>query len=129
MSAAKVLTISIPQVPPNWSNLRLHHIELYRRKRAWVEVAYVLAHKARVEAGWPRAAATDTQRSVTFTIHKTWPAFDPDGAWAAIKPILDGLKQTLIWDDGGEYIRIPSVDQVRVRHLKEQKTVITVTES
>ena len=125
---SRQLVIEIPSVPPNWSNMRVHPIELYRQKKAWFETAYMLSHKARVEAGWPMAAPMDGVREISFTIYKTWPAFDADGAWAAIKPLLDGLKKTLIWDDGGKFIRIPAVDQVRVKSQKDRRVVITVTQ-
>jgi hypothetical protein len=51
---------------------------------------------------------------------------DPDNFAGSVKDLLDGLRHSgLLHDDSPELIKLET-EQVRVRHYKEQKTIIEI---
>lgn len=65
--------------------------------------------------------------SVTIYLYATVP-FDLDGAYNAVKPILDGLKKDyagIIEDDSPKFINL-EVKQIKVVHRKDEHVEINI---
>jgi Holliday junction resolvase RusA-like endonuclease len=70
---------------------------------------------------------TFNKATVTITVYKSGQPFDNDNI--NIKPILDALvKNNIILDDKPSVIGKAIVNQIRVNHRNEQKTIIQVEE-
>jgi hypothetical protein len=104
---------------PHSGNARLHHHERARWNRAWREQTGLTALAHRNGGEWPLAFA-----AVTVTLHSIQ-ELDEDNAYAAVKPVVDGLKGILIVDDSREHIRL-AVKQKKVSHRAEQRVEIEV---
>lgn len=91
---------TVPGVPPNWANERMHRMQLAQAYADWKWLVNRLAHGARNRAGWPRPIKTDppAPRWVEFTQYR-YTLLDGDGVWNSMKPLIDGLKGALVVDD------------------------------
>lgn len=126
-------TMTIPGVPPNWSNERLSRWELAAAMAHWKLLANRVAHGARNRAGWPTPIKCDppAMRRVEFTLYRH-DLLDDDGAFNSMKPVIDGLKGALIWNDGPAWcqtIARPAhpLGQVQIPALERERTIIRVS--
>lgn len=121
--------VVIPGVPDNWSNKRQHHMAAHREKALWKDLAWKFGHSARNDARWPLPVKCDppAPRWLVVTVYKRTPLYDQDGCVSALKPIIDGLKGSLLVDDGPEWCcwaYMPT--QVVVGEPREEQVVIEV---
>jgi len=104
-------------VPPNWSNVRWgqgHDFErqsdVWRAKADWKTLTHAVAMSTRHRSWIPAPARSDPRRRVLITLYRRR-LLDVDGAWSSVKPIIDGLKGALLFDDAQKYIE-PFVHQL-----------------
>jgi hypothetical protein len=132
------LRFELPGVPPNLLNVRMHWAKLATTKKQWFEATYRAAQLAR---GGLAKAEPEDRRQVKITLFRVR-LLDKDGAEASVKPLIDALKRYqrrkvggvmvkvdgvgLIYDDDAEHCGW-SVEQVQIKHRKEQKTVVRVS--
>jgi len=98
--------------PPNWANqtagadhqFKSKH-ELWAAKAAWKQVTAYVARAVCNSLAVPRPAASDARREVAITLYRQR-HLDPDGAYASVKPVLDGLKGVLLFDDRKRYCQL-----------------------
>jgi Holliday junction resolvase RusA-like endonuclease len=120
------IVLKLGGVPENWSNSR-YGKAIYQKRHSdpWRRLVHSLADQARVQARLPRQIAKHPQRRVEIMIFRCAPMFDPDGCYNAMKPVVDALKQTLIYDDNPAYLDL-DIDQTRITTKAEQHIQITV---
>lgn len=111
---------------PHSGNARLHWAQRARWNRAWKEAAgwYATSTRNGTRIGRIVALENAAKREVTITLHCIR-QLDPDNAYAAAKPIVDGLKGILIADDSPEHIRLV-VRQLRVSKRAEERVEVEV---
>lgn len=109
-------------VPMNMSNQRMHWVIRHKWMRAWKnEVLGTL----KITPVKDRPDLPLEQPNITIEIQHLQ-FFDQDGAYNAVKPLLDGLKECgVIIDDGPQYINL-KVEQKKVAHRAEEKTIIKI---
>jgi hypothetical protein len=121
-----LVILKIGGVPENWSNSR-YGKAVYQKRYSdpWRRLARSLADQARVEAKLPRQLAPHPQRRVEIMIFRCAPMFDPDGKYNAMKPVVDALKQILIYDDSPTYLDL-DIEQTRIYKRPLQHIQITI---
>jgi hypothetical protein len=96
---------------------------LWREKAHWREQSALLGKSARHTMAVAPAVGP---RVVTILMHRAGFLLDMDNAFAAVKPVVDGLKDAgLIQDDTPALLEL-RVQQQRVASRKAQKTMIRV---
>lgn len=105
---------------PHSGNARLHWSVRARWNRAWKKQTALAALAARgTVSGFPLPFAL-----VTVELLSIQP-LDRDNAFAAAKPVIDGLKGVLIEDDSEKHIRL-DVRNVKVSRKAEEKVLVLV---
>lgn len=96
-----VAVVEIPGVPQNWSQWRGSSLARDAAKKPWRELAWYAAQSARNAARWPLPEKVNppARRYLEVEIHKMRPLYDEDGAVSCLKPLIDGLRDVLLWDD------------------------------
>lgn len=118
-----MVTFEIAGCPPSFANRRGHWAVLARMKGHWRQQAGMVGKSARNAA---QVGPATGPRVVTILMHRAAFTLDMDNAFAAVKPVVDGLKDAgLIMDDTPALLEL-RVQQTRASHRKEQKTEITV---
>jgi hypothetical protein len=130
--------VTVPGVPPAWTNQRGHHMQRHAEMARWKHDTWMLAHSARNAAGWPIPVrcAPPAPRYVRFDLWRCHP-LDDDNAWASIKPLLDALAWPgeglppgqpgpLLVDDRREWCRVIAVEQHKAQNEAAEHVVITV---
>src|SRR6202011_2872641 len=100
--------VVIPGVPPSPNELKgLHPMEHHRRTAPFKGDAYFAAQSARNKAGWPLPIRTETPtpRYVRVWLYRAR-QLDQDNAVGSLKPVIDGLKKILLWDDSPNWCRL-----------------------
>jgi hypothetical protein len=124
--------MTVPGVPPNWSNWRGSSYARDNAKRPWRELAWKCAQSARNDAHWPLPVKTETPtpRYLEVEIHKLKPFYDDDGAVSCLKSIIDGMQGVLLYRDSPEwsFLMTPPHDmQKPVTKVGDQCVIITVS--
>lgn len=126
-------TLTIPGCPLNWSNERLSRFELNAQMQHWKRMAHMKGHGARAGAHWPLPIKVDPPavRWVEFTLYRHT-LLDDDGAWNSMKPVIDGLKGALLWDDGPAWCQVIArpthpLGQVQIPATDRERTIIRVS--
>jgi hypothetical protein len=121
-----LITLKLGGVPENWSNTR-YGKAVYQKRHSdpWRRLVYSLADQARVQARLPRQTAKHPRRRVEIMIFRCAPMFDPDGSYNAMKPVVDALKQVLIYDDSPTYLDL-DIDQTRIKERPTQHIQIII---
>lgn len=129
LALATNVVVSIPGVPPNWSNERLHHMAKAREVKRWRELAWYAAQSARNAAHWPLPEKTNppAPRYLRIVLLKRKPHYDDDGAWNAVKPLIDGCQGVLLVNDSPAWCQVVDVQQKHpVLNATPESTVIWV---
>lgn len=93
-------------------NLRLHHMELYRRKQTW---------KTRARLAWHQSGCPEFHGRVRLTLTlRRGRRCDPDNAFACTKSLIDGLKSEpgrpgLFVDDSSRWLELTVQQEVSPR--------------
>lgn len=107
--------------PPNLANSRLHHMAAYKMKRAYRDLTWVEAVKAR--GGRPKATE---KRRATAVVRLAGTPMDHDNLSHALKAAWDALVLAgLLVDDSPEWLH-PNVFQARVAHKVDEGVDWTV---
>lgn len=107
-------------IPMNMSNQRLHWVIKSKWTRAWKDEVQASLMLIKKPPGLPLEKA-----NIKITLHVCH-LMDHDGAYSAIKPVLDALtEQKIIIDDSPKYIEL-KVEQKKVAHKTEEKTEILI---
>jgi hypothetical protein len=118
-----MVTLDLQGCPPSFANKRGHWTVLWREKQHWRQQSALLGKSARNTLAIAPAVGP---RVVTITMHRASFLLDMDNAFAAVKPVVDGLKDAgLIHDDTPALLEL-RVQQQRVASRKAQKTMIRV---
>lgn len=109
------------RTPHNMSNMRMHWAQKSQWNKAWKEqVGWKV-----LESGLLKAQDCRLFASVRVVLYKTR-LYDRDGAYNAVKPIVDGLTVVgAIPDDSQEHIDL-HVSQEKVQKKSEEKVVIHI---
>ena len=113
------------RIPHNHSNTRMHWSEKALWNDAWKrEVGYTWLALRPLGLKLPLKFA---KIRVILHVNKL---FDHDGAYTAVKPLIDALKVKdgvgIIEDDSPKYIDL-MVDQVNVKRRKDEKVIIQIS--
>ena len=121
-----VVILKVGGVPENMSNAR-YGKAVYQKRYSdpWRRLVRSLADQARTQARLPRQTAKHPRRRVEIMIVRCAPMFDPDGSYNAMKPVIDALKQTLIYDDSPTYLKL-NIDQTQIKSRLDQHIQITI---
>ncbi len=109
------------KIPHNMSNQRMHFYEKNRWNNAWKEEVATQVMLSRKQFGKLPLKNAQIQVILYSARH-----FDLDGAYNAVKPIVDGLKMNcagVIIDDSPKYIQL-EVKQIKVAKKEERVEVI-----
>jgi hypothetical protein len=112
-------------VPPSPNDNRFrHYMAKSKLRKAWREGLFYGVACARHRRELVEQAKTGAKISVEITIYHRQTS-DDDNLTAALKPVLDGLKNLgYIFDDSPEYLRLAL--PVRQIESKERKTVLKI---
>jgi hypothetical protein len=121
-----VVTLKIGGVPENWSNSRYGKaVHQKQYSGPWHRAASLIAKQALNQAKLAPQEAPHPQRRVEIMIFRCAPMFDPDAIAHTMKPVIDGLKRLLIYDDSLTYLDL-DVEQTRIYKRIEQYIQITI---
>ena len=107
-------------IPYNMSNGRVH----WAVKKKWNDAWYAEVLAA-VMGSKEKRIFNKARILINLYKHQF---FDTDGAYNAIKPVLDGLCNAgVIIDDSPKYIKL-NVEQIKVEHRKDERVEIIITD-
>lgn len=121
-----LIILKVGGVPENWSNTR-YGKAVYQKSRSdpWRKLVRSLADQARAQAHRERQVTKHPKRRVEIMIFRCAPMFDPDAISHTMKPVIDALKQILLYDDNPTYLDL-DVEQTRITSKKDQHIEITI---
>jgi hypothetical protein len=120
-------TVVVPGLPPNWSQFRGSSLRRDVAKAEWRDLTWRIAHSERNRVRWPLPLSSDPLRYLSVQIRKHKPLYDHDGAVSALKPVIDGLKGVLAYDDSPRYLAlITPPDQIQTLVTTSPSVVLTV---
>lgn len=106
---ATSVTVVVPGNPPVWSNRRGHWGTRAAAVKKWRTDVARIAQSERNLARWPLPVRTKVPElrylEVTMFRYSKY-LYDHDNAWAAVKPLVDGLKGILLVDDNKNWCRM-----------------------
>lgn len=117
------LSLECRYIPHNFANKKMHWAKMHKWNKAWKD-----------EVGWRIYENMKELRKLglpldkchmTITLYATH-LMDTDGAYRAVKPLVDAFtEQGIIKDDSVKYL-ILEVKQIKVNHLVEQHVEIEI---
>lgn len=103
---ALAAVVVVPGLTPNWSQFRGSSLRRDVAKAEWRDLTWRIAQSERNRLRWPLPLVTDPLRYLTAEIRKRRPLYDHDGAVSALKPLIDGLKAVLVYDDSPRWLAL-----------------------
>lgn len=103
------VTVIVPGNPRNLTNKRVHWAVRAEETKEWRTRTALLAQSARAAAGWPlpeRTKVAEIRWLEVAMFRYSKYLYDADGAWSAVKPLIDGLKGVLLVDDNKNWCRM-----------------------
>lgn len=121
--------VTVPGRPPSLNARYGHHMARHRESAMWTERTHLLALEARHRAGWrPLEECEPAMRWLTIDTYRRGELDPIDNGPGSLKPILDGLKGVLLWDDSARYVRLACpIRPHRVTTVAEERTIIRVS--
>lgn len=141
-----MITFEIKNVPPNFSNSNLHGIAKSKVMKQWQSSSILYGMDARHDAGADVVLPGERRHVEVVLVHPR--LYDREGAWSAVKPIVDGLQAFvkrrvphadgtyhmvdvpgagLIWKDDEDHITI-NVSQRKDTNKARARTIVSVSD-